>query len=29
VHGLFDSFLTFSTAMYLLFTAAFVSADRS
>ncbi|HEY5275205.1 MAG TPA: hypothetical protein VIK38_01495, partial [Coriobacteriia bacterium] len=28
-HGLFDSFLTYSTAMYLLFTAVFVSADRS
>ena len=28
-HGLFDSFLTFSTAMYLLFTAALVSAARS
>lgn len=27
-HGLFDSFLTFSTAMYLLFTAALVSAAR-
>ncbi len=28
-HGLFDSFLTFSTAMYLLFAAALLSADRS
>jgi hypothetical protein len=29
VHGVFDSFLTFSTAMYLLFTAALLSAARS